>query len=735
MTKDHVAYRSEIARDLQLGESSVEGVLSLLGEGATVPFIARYRKERTGGLDEVQIRSIRDHFAELQAIDERKATILKSLKENGHLTPELEKKVTQCRDRTLLEDIYLPYKPKRQTRATKARDKGLAPLAEKILAQDYGRSRPEELAASFIDPEKEVATAEEALKGASDILAEQFAEDAAIREAARQHFQSTGVLVSKAINADDAEAAKYRDYFDFAEPVSSLPSHRILALRRGEKEGHLRLSLDVDSAAVLMAMRRRFISAMPASPAYEFLSNTIEDAYKRLLSPSVETDTRLSLKQRADDDAITVFAHNLRNRLLESPLGTRPVLAVDPGFRTGCKLAVIDSTGRFIGDDVIFPHTGAGGAAKAAVTLRQLIEKHGVGYIALGNGTASRETETFLKTTLEGLPERIHIVVVNEAGASVYSASEVGGEEFPDLDATVRGAISIGRRLQDPLAELVKIDPKSIGVGQYQHDVNQAALKRSLGETVESCVNFVGVDLNTASRHLLSYVSGIGDSLARAIVDHRDSNGRFSSRKQLLKVKGFGAKAFQQAAGFLRIREGESPLDNTGVHPESYSVVEKMAERAGLRIEELIRNGSTLSSLRLEEFVDGETGLPTLHDIVDELEKPGRDPRDAFQTPEFREDVHEVEDLEEGMVLEGKVTNVTQFGAFVDIGVHRDGLVHVSELSHRYVENPAEVVQAGQIVKVMILTVDKERNRIGLSMKAVVRESEAAAGARGRSGR
>ncbi len=725
MSADHLTFLSEVATDLQLSQPSVQGVLSLLAEGATVPFIARYRKERTGGLDEVQIRNIRDHHSELQAIADRRATILKSLRENGHLTDALEKRIGACTDRTQLEDLYLPFKPKRQTRASKARDKGLGPLAEKLLAQDFGRTQPEELTAPFLDSEKEVATAADALKGASDILAEQFAEDASIRELARQHCQKRGVLVSKAIDAESADAAKFRDYFDFSEPLETLPSHRILALRRGEKEGHLRLTIDLDAGEVLGVMRRRFITAMPASPAYEFLSTAIEDAYKRLLAPSVETDARLVLKQRADQDAITVFAHNLRNRLLDSPLGTRPVLAVDPGFRTGCKLAVIDPTGRFLANDVIYPHTGAGGAAQAAEKTRQIIERHEIEYVALGNGTASRESETFLKSSLGELSRRITIVVVNEAGASIYSASEVGGEEFPDLDATVRGAISIGRRLQDPLAELVKIDPKNMGVGQYQHDVNQTALKRSLAETVESCVNFVGVDLNTASRHLLAYVSGIGESLARSIVSHRDEKGAFRSRRELLKIRGFGAKAFQQAAGFLRIREAESALDNTGVHPESYAVVEAMCKRAGLKIEELIRNESTLQSIQLEDFVTDEVGLPTLQDIVHELEKPGRDPRTAFQTVEFREDVHEISDLEESMVLEGKVTNVTQFGAFVDIGVHRDGLVHVSELANRFVSDPAEVVQAGQIVRVKIIQIDRERNRIGLSMKAIERETAA----------
>jgi len=688
---------------------------ALLGEGATVPFIARYRKERTGELDEVQVRLIEERLAYYRELEERRATVLKSIDEQGKLTADLRGRIEATRQKTELEDLYLPYKPKRRTRATIARERGLEPLADLIAAQELRVGTPEETAAPFVDEEKEVADAAAALAGAGHILAERLSEDADARAAVRRLTAEKGLLVSKVASAKEGTVSKFEMYYDYSEPLRDVPSHRMLAMRRGEKEEVLRLSVEAPMEEILLRLKGRLVRG--ESIFRPQLEAVAEDAYRRLIAPSIEVELRLEARKRADEAAIIVFADNLKNLLLAPPAGSLRVLGVDPGLRTGSKLAAVDETGKFLDHATIYPHTGAAKIAPAKKELLRLVRELRLEMVAIGNGTAGREMETFARETLREAGLSLPVVMVNEAGASVYSASEIAREEFPDLDLTVRGAVSIARRLQDPLAELVKIDPKSIGVGQYQHDVSQSALKKALDATVESCVNFVGVDLNTASWALLAYVSGIGDSLARAIVRYRDEHGSFPGRGALMAVPRFGARAFEQAAGFLRLRGGENPLDNTAVHPENYALVGRMAKDLGVDVAQLASDPALAGRIELKRYVDERVGMPTLRDIMEELKKPGRDPRERFEAFAFREDVQEMADLREGMILPGKVTNVTAFGAFVDVGVHQDGLVHISHLANRFVKDPNEVVRVGQTVKVKVLSVDLPRKRIALSIK------------------
>jgi uncharacterized protein len=698
-----------------LQTSQVVHTIALLREGATVPFIARYRKERTGELDEVQIRTLEERLAYFTELEERKATVLGSIAEQGKLTPALATRIETTRQKNELEDLYLPYKPKRRTRAMIARERGLEPLADLIAAQQLTSGTPELAASSFVDPQGEVPDAEAALRGAADILAERLSEDADMRAVVRRLTWEQGLFCAKVAPDFAGKVSKFEMYYDYQEPLREVPSHRMLAMRRGEKEEVLRLSIVAPEEELLQRLKNRLLER--ESIFRPVLEDIAVDAYRRLIAPSIEVELRLEAKKGADEAAIGVFADNLRNLLLLPPAGSRRVLGVDPGLRTGSKLAAVDATGRYLEDATIYPHTGKSQVEPARQQLLRLIQVHGIEMVAIGNGTAGREMDLFVRETLSKAGMNLAVVMVNEAGASVYSASDIAREEFPDLDLTVRGAISIARRLQDPLAELVKIDPKSIGVGQYQHDVNQPALKKALDDTVESCVNFVGVDLNTASWALLSYVSGIGASLAKAMVRHRETQGAFGSRADLLKTPRFGAKTYEQAAGFLRIRGGVNPLDNTAVHPENYPTVEAMAADLGLSVAELAAAADKVAGVRLERYVTETVGLPTLRDIVEELKKPGRDPRRQFETVSFRDDVREISDLKEGMILPGTVTNVAAFGAFVDIGVHQDGLVHVSHLAHRFVKDPGEVVRVGDIVKVKVLTVDAARKRIGLSIK------------------
>jgi len=709
------AHASLIAAELQLRTEQVERTMALFAEGATLPFVARYRKEVTGNLDEVQLGAIQERTAYLTELDARRDTVLKEIDSQGKLTPELRKKIETTLSKTELEDLYLPYKPKRRTRATIARDRGLQPLADRILAQAKGEPSRAELGAPFVVGE--VADLEAAFAGARDIVAETVADLAPVRAALRTQAVASGTISSSLLSGKEVEGAKFKDYFDWKEPAASVPSHRLLAMRRGEKEGFLRVGLVVDGAAAIDLIRHQVVTDPAASLAGE-LTAAIVDGYERLLAPSIEIDVRLQMKEKADIEAISVFAENLRNLLLSPPLGGKRVLAVDPGYRTGCKVAVIDEKGDLQEHTVIFPSQSERKVGEAETELVALCKKFRIEALAVGNGTAGRETETFLRRLIkEGKLGDAKVILVNEAGASVYSASEVAREEFPNEDITVRGAVSIGRRLQDPLAELVKIDPKSIGVGQYQHDVHQPTLKKALDGVVESCVNRVGVDLNTASVRLLSYVAGVGETLAKNIVTYRAEHGAFKSRSQLREVPRFGPKAFEQSAGFLRIGDGGNPLDNSSVHPESYDVVERMARDLGVEVAGLVGRGELAKKIELGKYVDERRGLPTLKDIVAELEKPGRDPRAEFEEVGFNPDVTELEHVEEGMVLAGVITNVTQFGAFVDIGVHQDGLVHVSELAHRFVKDPAEVAKVGERVKVRVLKVDRERKRIGLSIK------------------
>jgi uncharacterized protein len=693
----------------------VENTVELFRAGATVPFIARYRKEQTGELDEVQVRTIEERLAYFGELEERRLTVLKTIDEQGKLTPELKSRIETTRQKTELEDLYLPYKPKRRTKATIARERGLEPLADLIAAQQLAGGTPEAAAAPFVDAAKEVPDAAAALEGAGHILAERLAEDADARAVVRQLTWEQGLFASRVAPDKAGTVSKFEMYYDYREPLKAIPSHRMLAMRRGEKEEVLRLLVEAPEAEILLRLKGRLLRG--ESIFRPLLERVAEDAYKRLISPSIEVELRLEAKQRADEAAIAVFAENLRHLLLAPPAGGKRVLGVDPGLRTGSKLAAVDGTGRFLEHVTIYPHTGEARVAQAKKELLRLVQSHGIEMVAVGNGTAGREMELFVRDTLREAGIALPVVMVSEAGASVYSASEIAREEFPELDLTVRGAISIARRLQDPLAELVKVDPKSIGVGQYQHDVSQPALKKALDAVVESCVNYVGVDLNTASWALLAYVSGIGESLAQAIVRHRDANGPFPSRQALLKVTRFGAKAFEQAAGFLRIRGGTHPLDNTAVHPESYALVERMAADLAVPLAQLVADPALATRIELKRYVSATVGLPTLRDILEELKKPGRDPRAAFAAVAFRDDVRELADLQEGMILPGTITNVTAFGAFVDIGVHQDGLVHISHLANRFVKDPAEVVKVGEPVRVKVLSVDVPRKRIALSIK------------------
>ncbi|RMG58164.1 MAG: RNA-binding transcriptional accessory protein [Bacteroidetes bacterium] len=706
------AHTSRIAQELSLAPRQVAATLALLEEGATIPFMARYRKEATGSLDEVQLALIRDRADQLAQLDKRRESILKSLEERELLSPELKQSVEEAESLTELEDIYLPYRPKRRTRATIAREKGLEPLAKSLLEQAPGLD-PEAEAAAFVDAEKGVADVAEALQGARDIIAEQVNEDKEARERTRKHFLRDGIITSKVIRGKEEEGAKFKDYFDWSEAIARIPSHRLLALRRGEKELILSLSIRPEEEPVLKGLERLFVKG--TGPAAEQVREAVHDAYKRLMGPSLETEIRVLTKDKADEEAIRVFADNLRQLLLAPPLGSKRVLAVDPGFRTGCKIVALDEQGNLLDHTAIFPHPPQRKVAIAEAVVKDWMERHELEAVAIGNGTASRETEAFFREI--GLPSGVPIIMVNEAGASVYSASEVAREEFPNHDVTVRGAVSIGRRLTDPLAELVKIDPKSIGVGQYQHDVDQNLLKKSLDDTVMSCVNGVGVEVNTASKQLLSYVSGLGPSLAENIVRFRAEHGPFSSREELSKVPRLGPKAFEQAAGFLRIREGENPLDASAVHPESYPIVERMAKDLGVTVRDLMADDKLRQQIDLKKYVTETVGLPTLQDVLAELAKPGRDPREKFEVFAFAEGINDITDLREGMELPGIVTNVTNFGAFVDIGVHQDGLVHLSQLANHYVQHPSEVVKVQQQVKVRVVSIDLGRRRIGLSMK------------------
>ncbi len=706
-------YVERIAAELGLRAPQVRAALELLLAGNTIPFVARYRKEATGELDEVQLRDLRDRHEYLAELDERRAAILKSVEDQGKLTPELRAAIERAATKQALEDLYLPYKPKRRTRAIIAAERGLAPLAEQLWG---GRSTDAELAAAaagFVDPERGVATADDALAGARDIVAERIAEDATARAWVREQVRERGVMESKVARGREGEASKFQDYYDFSQPVRLLPGHRILAIRRGEAEEVLTARIVAPDEEIVGGLLRRFAAGHRAPQQMRL---AVEDAHRRLLAPSVEVEVRMELKTRADEEAIAIFGQNLEALLLASPAGERSVLGVDPGFRTGCKLAVVSRTGALLATGVVYLHQ----EDRFRQDIARIVDKHGVELVAVGNGTASRETDKLVKDALREMPaeRRPVVVMVNEAGASVYSASEIAREEFPELDLTLRSAVSIARRLQDPLAELVKIDPKSIGVGQYQHDVSQTRLKRRLDETVESCVNRVGVEVNTASPALLSYVAGIGPTAAQRIAKHRDGAGPFRSRSQLLKVPGVGPKTFEQAAGFLRVRGGDHPLDASAVHPERYALVERMARDLQVGVKELVGNEAAIARIQPERYVGEGVGLPTLQDILAELRKPGRDPRDAFEAPAFRDDVQKIEDLREGMTLQGTVTNVVAFGAFVDVGVHQDGLVHVSELSDRFVQDPSAAVRAGDRVTVRVLSVDVPRKRIALSMRS-----------------
>lgn len=705
----------DLASELNISPRQIAAVAKLLEEGCTIPFIARYRKEAHGNLDEVQIAAIQERLAYHRELEARREAILSSIIQQGKLTDDLKAAILACKTRAALEDLYLPYRPKRRTRASMARERGLEPLAGLLLAQ--GPEDPQAAAAPFVAPDKEVPDAAAALRGARDIVAERIAEDAELRGFARGWFAKHGAIRAEVSDPPPAQPTKYEQYYDFEEPIAEIPSHRYFAIKRGEAEGVLRVSLRVDAEPILAKALERF-ALREASPWAAELRTAAQDGLKRLLAPSIELDIAVELKQRADAEAVEVFAENLRHLLLQAPLGERPVIGVDPGIRTGCKCVALDATGKFLQNTTIYPSQGPSGEVAAAVEFMKLVAKCRPYAIAVGNGTAGRETERFVRQTLRRMGDEETIVVsVSESGASVYSASEVAREEFPDLDLTVRGAISIGRRLQDPLAELVKIDPKAIGVGQYQHDVSQSLLATKLDEVVVSCVNRVGVELNTASAPLLTRVSGIGPTLAKRIVDYRNEHGAFAERGDLLRVPGLGAKTFEQCAGFLRIREGKNPLDRSAVHPERYALVRRMAEDAGLPLERLVGNDAAIAKIQPARYESDEVGALTLRDILDELRKPGRDPRATFEPPAFREDVCAIEDVRPGMTLEGVVTNVTAFGAFVDIGVHQDGLVHVSELANHYVRDPAAVVKAGDRLTVRVLDVDLARRRISLSAR------------------
>ena len=705
-----------IAQRLGIAENNVAGTLTLLEEGCTIPFIARYRKERTGGLDEVKIAAISDQFDKLKELAKRKETIVKTITELEKMTPELQQRIDACWEATELEDIYLPYRPKRRTRAQVAREQGLEPLA-KILLQQRERD-PEAAAQRFVVGD--VSDVDAAIKGAQDIIAEMVSEDERSRQQVRGAFRRQAVITSKVVKAkaDGDEAQKYRDYFDWHEPLKRCSSHRLLAMRRGEAEGVLRVSIAPDDEECVERLQRHYVYGN--TPCGRLVAEAVEDSYKRLLKPSIETELGNLSKEQADDEAIRVFAENLRQLLLSAPLGQKRVMGIDPGFRTGCKVVCLDAQGNLLHHEAIFPHPPVNHRMQATVHVQQMIEQYHIEAIAIGNGTASRETRAFVEDCVSGeTGKHVSVFVVSEDGASVYSASKVARDEFPDEDVTVRGAVSIGRRLMDPLAELVKIDPKSIGVGQYQHDVDQTKLKQQLDQTVMSCVNSVGVNLNTASSHLLQYVSGLGPTLAKNIVDYRKENGAFTSRAQLRKVPRLGPSAYEQCAGFLRIPGAKNPLDNSAVHPERYEMVEQMAKDQDCTISDLINNREKRQAIHLERYVTKDVGLPTLTDILKELEKPGRDPREQIEEFRFAEGIESVDDLVEGMELPGIVTNITAFGAFVDIGVHQDGLVHISQLANKYVKDPNTVVKLHQHVRVRVLEVDQRRHRISLTMKGV----------------
>ncbi len=704
-------FTKRIAAALGLPERGVENTLQLLSEGCTIPFIARYRKEKTGGLDEVKIAQIADMHEKLQELAKRKETIIKTITEQGKMTPALLQQINDCWVSTTLEDLYLPYRPKRHTRAQVARERGLEPLADIIMLQR--ESRLDQVALRYV--KGEVKDIDMAIKGAQDIIAERISEDDRVRNIVRQSFQRNATISSKVVKAkqDSDEAAKYRDYFNCSEPLKRCSSHRLLAMRRGEKEGILKVAISTDDEFCINKISRQYVKGY--GKCQSLIYEAIEDGYKRLLEPSIETEFAALSKEKADDEAITVFVGNLRQLLLSAPLGQKRVMGIDPGFRTGCKVVCLNEQGDLLHHEAIFPHPPVNHRMQATMHVQQLVNDYKIEAIAIGNGTASRETSAFVKDLSFDHP--VQTFVVSEDGASVYSASKIAREEFPDEDVTVRGAVSIGRRLMDPLAELVKIDPKSIGVGQYQHDVDQTKLKKSLDQTVESCVNAVGVNLNTASEHLLQYISGLGPTLAKNIVDYRKEHGMFTDRAQLKKVPRLGPAAFQQCAGFLRIPHGDNPLDNSAVHPERYALVEQMAHDNHCKVADLITDKAMRERIDIHHYISEDVGLPTLTDIMNELEKPGRDPRDTVEVFEFDPNIHEVDDLEEGMILPGIITNITNFGAFVDIGVHQDGLVHISQLCNRYVKDPNEVVHLHQHVQVKVVEVDRRRNRISLSMK------------------
>ncbi|RAJ34430.1 Tex family protein [Pedobacter cryoconitis] len=700
-----------IAAELAVSEKQVIATIELLDEGATVPFISRYRKEVTGSLDEVQVAAVRDRFQQLRELDKRREAILKALTTLGKLTPELEAQLNAAENITTIEDIYLPYKPKRKTRASEARRKGLEPLA--LLIFEQGKLNPDEEAAKYLNTELGVANTEEALAGARDIIAEMINENAEVRTDMRKYFQQKATMKSSVIKGKEEEGIKYKDYFEWEESVKSAPSHRVLAMRRGENEAILKVEAMPEEDGAIAILEKQVIQGDNAAAKQVELA--LHDCYKRLLGPAMETELRLLAKQKADEEAIRVFAENARQLLLAAPMGQKNVLAIDPGFRTGCKVVCLDRQGKLLENTTIYPHTGQGNIKNAADAIQKLCVKHEVEAIAIGNGTAGRETETFIRGL--NLPG-VLIVMVNENGASIYSASEVAREEFPTQDITVRGAVSIGRRLMDPLAELVKIDPKSIGVGQYQHDVDQTKLQQSLDDTVMSCVNAVGVELNTASKQVLAYVSGLGPQLAQNIVTYRNEHGAFKNRESLKKVPRLGDKAYEQAAGFLRIRDAAMVLDASGVHPERYALVSQMAKDLGHSVDELLKDVKLQKQIKLPQYISENVGLPTLNDIMKELAKPGRDPREAFEAFSFTDGVNEINDLKVGMKLSGIVTNITNFGAFVDIGVHQDGLVHTSQLADKFVANPNDVVKVSQKVEVTVKEIDVVRKRISLSMKS-----------------
>ena len=701
-----------ISGKLGIRVNQVQSVVELLDEGATVPFISRYRKERTGSLDEVAITAIRDQIEQLRELDKRRKSILKSIEDQGLLTTELASKIAHAESLSELEDIYLPYKPKKRTRATIAKEKGLEPLASFLFKQASGNLN--QTAQNYVDPKKEVLSIDDALQGARDIIAEWINEDQNARNRVRQLFIKKGVITSKVFKGKEEEGEKFKDYFEWSEEVSRIPSHRLLALRRGEKEKVLSLNISPEELDAILLLEKQFVKTHDALG--EQVKMACKDSYKRLLKPSMETEVRLLSKTKADTEAIKVFAENLRPLLLAPPLGQKNVMSIDPGFRTGCKVVCLDRQGKLLHFEAIYPNEPQKETIRSAETIKKLVREFNIEAIAIGNGTASRETEHFVNSV--GLSQEVIVAMVNESGASIYSASEVAREEFPDQDVTVRGAVSIGRRLMDPLAELVKIDPKSIGIGQYQHDVDQNLLKTSLDDVVSSCVNSVGVELNTSSKQLLTYVSGLGPQLAQNIVDFRNENGAFQTREDLKNVPRLGGKAYEQAAGFLRINNAHNLLDNTAVHPERYDIVKKMASDVGSTINDLIQDRSKREAVNLNNYVSQEVGLPTLEDIMSELDKPGRDPREAFETFQFEEGVKGIEDIKVGMKLPGIVTNVTKFGAFVDIGVHQDGLVHISQLADRFVSDPNEVVTINQKVEPTVTEVDASRKRISLSLKS-----------------